>query len=138
MKRLKLPILCFLSFASSCLPVLIYFFLNLDKYVKTTPQAVKITFGFVILMVILVIKALGKLKMPGRIVAFSILLDLSYLLESLLNDLVVFLFLALLGEVLDLIFQSFIAREREKRDNEKLSAQIERSVEKSIQRVNRV
>ena len=138
MKRLKLPFLYFLSFVASCLPLLVYFFLNLDKYVKTTPQAVKITFGFAILLVIFFVKLIGKLRMPHRVVTFSILIILSYLLESLLNDLVIFLFLALLGEVQDLILQSLIRRERDKRDGEKMSSEIEKSVENALKRINRV
>lgn len=139
MKRLKIGLLYVASLVLSCLPVLIYFFLNLDRYVKTTPQAIRLSVGAIILLFILVLKTVGKLKMPSRIVTFSVVLLLSYLLESVLSDLIIFSLLALIGEALDLILQAIIRNQREKIKLEKIREETERAVNNCLDnRVRRV
>lgn len=139
LKRLKIGLLYVASLVLSCLPVLIYFFLNLDRYVKTTPQAIRLSVGAIILLFILVLKTVGKLKMPSRIVTFSVVLLLSYLLESVLSDLIIFSLLALIGEALDLILQAIIRNQREKIKLEKIREETERAVNNCLDnRVRRV
>ncbi|MBQ7353278.1 MAG: hypothetical protein IJW54_04655 [Clostridia bacterium] len=139
MKRLKIGLLYVASLVLSCLPVLIYFFLNFDRYVKTTPQAVRLSVGAIILLFILALKTVGKLKMPSRIVTFSVVLLLSYLLESVLSDLIIFSLLALIGEALDLILQAIIRSQREKIKLEKIREETERAVNNCLDnRVRRV
>lgn len=115
MRRIKIPILYLLSFVLSVLPVSIYFFANADRYFVTLPEKVKITVGLLCLVFIVFLKVIGKLKMPCRAVLFGFVMIMCYLLERVLDDLIVFSFLALVGEVLDMICQHFIRREREKR-----------------------
>lgn len=114
MKKSKIPLLYCLSFVLSVLPVSIYFFVNSDRYIKTIPDRIKITAGLVILSVIVVLKVIGKLKMPSRTVLFGFVFIMCFLLGRVLNDLIVFSFLALVGEILDSICQIYIRRERER------------------------
>lgn len=139
MRSLKIMLLYLFSLALSCLPVVIYFFVNLGKYVKTTHQAVKLSAGAIILLFVLVLKVVGKLRMPSRIVTFSTVLLLSYLLEAILCDLIVFSFLALIGEVLDLILQAIIRNRKERIIMEKMSRETEKIVNKCLEnRISRV
>ena len=60
------------------------------------------------------LKLAGKLKIRSRIAVFAIVFVFSYLLESILDDLLVFSLLALIGESLDMIVGIFIKREKRK------------------------
>lgn len=115
MKRFKIPLLYLLSFVLSVGPVLIYFFVHADRYFVTLPDKVKLTCGLVCLLVIMLLKVMGKLKMPSRAVLFGLVFIMCYLMERVLNDLLVFSFLALLGEILDMICGVFIRRAREEK-----------------------
>ncbi len=132
MKRFKIPLLYILSFALSILPVSIYFFANKERYFVTLPDKVKLTCGLVCLLVIVFIKVIGKLKMPSRAVLFGFVTVMCYFFESILNDLIVFSFLALLGEVLDMICQYFIRKERENRIAEKTAKLTTKEVERAL------
>ena len=110
--RFKIVMLYILSFACSVTPALAFFLINHDKYIKTVPDKVKITVGLVAIAVILIIKLAGKLKINSKIVVFGIFFLLCYLLESMLNDLIVFSFLALIGEILDLIVMAIIKKSK--------------------------
>ena len=131
-KGLKIPLLYLLSFLVSVFPVAIYFFVNADRYFVTVPDKVKITTGLICLCVIVFLKVMGKLKMPSRAVLFGLVTVMCYLLERVLNDLIVFSFLALVGEVLDMICQYYIKREKEKRIAEKTAQITSREIEKAL------
>ena len=45
MKRMKLPLLYILSVLLSVLPVLIYFIVNHDRYIRSVPEGIKLLFG---------------------------------------------------------------------------------------------
>ena len=130
MKRFKMPILYLLSFVASVLPVAIYFFANSERYFVTVPDKVKLTVGLVCFGVIVLLKVMGKLKMPSRAVLFAFVMVMCYLLERVLDDLIIFSFLALIGEVLDMICQHFIKKAKEERllqkSAERTANQIER------------
>ena len=132
MKRLKIPLLYLLSLFFSVGPVLIYFLANLDKYVQTAPQGVKVSCGFALLFVIAFLKVIGKLKIPSRIYVFAIVFLLSYLLKDVLKDLIVFSFLALMGEMLDGVCQVFIRRERENRLIDKTAQKSAKEIKQAI------
>ncbi|MBQ7226733.1 MAG: hypothetical protein IJX02_09070 [Clostridia bacterium] len=121
MKKFKIPLLYLLSFALSILPVAIYFFLNRERYFVTLPERVKLTTGLVCLGVIVLLKVMGKLKMPSRAVLFGLVFILCYLMESVLNDMLVFSFLALVGEIMDMICQVFVKRAKEEKATEKMA-----------------
>ncbi|MBQ4585113.1 MAG: hypothetical protein IJA82_02765 [Clostridia bacterium] len=129
MKKLKLPLLYLLSFVCSVGPVLIFFFINLERYTKTVPQTVKLSAGGIIVLIIAFLKVIGKLKLPSRMTVFAIVFLLTYLLESVISDIMILSFLALVGEVLDAIVSIFIKREKQKNTEEK-TAQITADVVK--------
>ena len=111
-QKFKIIGLYVLSFLCSVLPVTIYFAINHAKYISTVPAKIKLGIGAVVLIVIVALKLAGKLKINSRIVVFGIVFALSYLLDSILNDLIIFSGLALLGEALDMIVGIFIKREK--------------------------
>ena len=135
MKKIKLPLLYTASFLCSILPVLVYFLINFDTYVKTTPERFKLLFGAVLVIAILVVKSVGALKIKSGIVFFGITFILAYLLESIVTDILIFSFLALVGEILSVVVRVFIKREKDKIATQKGEELIERALNKSSGRV---
>lgn len=115
MKRVTIPLLYALSFVCSICPVLIFFLINHKDYISTTPEKIKLLFGGVLVVAILIIKSLGFLKIKSSLVFFGGAFLLSYLLESIIHDLLVFSFLALVGELLNMVVRIFINREKKKK-----------------------
>ncbi|MBQ4585248.1 MAG: hypothetical protein IJA82_03470 [Clostridia bacterium] len=134
MKRLRLPLLYLLSFVLSIGPIAIFVAFNIDSYVSTTYEAIKLSLGGIMVAIILILKVLGKLKIPSRVVVFSFVLVLSYLLNSLIMDLCILSFLALVGEFFDLVLGIFIKREKEKHTNEKIAKQTVNQLERLMPR----
>ena len=132
MKRFKIPILYLLSFVLSVLPVAIYFFANMERYFVTVPDRVRLSVGLVCLCVIVFLKVMGKLRMPSRAVLFGLVCVLCYLLERVLADLLMFSFLALVGEVLDMICQGIIKREKEKKFAQKTAERTAVEIERVL------
>ena len=124
-------ILYALSFALSVLPVAIYFFANADRYFVTISDRVRLSVGLIALCVIVLLKAMGQLRVPSRAVLFAFVMVMCYLLERVLDDLIIFSFLALVGEVLDMICQHFIKKAKE----EKL---LQKSAERTANEIERV
>lgn len=134
--KFKIVMLYILSFVCSVAPALIFFLVNHKRYISTIPDRIKISAGIIALIVIIVLKLLGKLKINSRIAVFGTVFALSYLLEAILNDLLVFSFLALVGEGLELIVGIFIKREKRKallKESAEANAQ---ELEKVITRVS--
>lgn len=131
MKKTKLLFLYILSFVLTLAPILIYFFVNMDKYVSTTYEGIKLFAGGVILACVLLLKVLGKLKTPSGVCLFGVLFVLSYLLNAILQDLMIFSMLALIGEVADSVVCIFINREK-RRQREKSCAEL---TAKEVERV---
>lgn len=119
MKRLTLPLLYILSFALSLGPVLVFFFINMEKYISSVEDAVRLSFGGALILGVVILKVVGLLRMPPRIVLFALICAGSYLLHSIISDLIIFSFLALVGEIGDSICQIFIRKEKERRAIEK-------------------
>lgn len=137
--KLRLFFLYVFSFLASVLPVGIALILNFPKYTVTVQETVKLSAGLVIIIAIVIVKLLGKLKMPRKITSLAIVFVLSYLMNSLLTDLMLLSGLALLGEFLDLIFfQRAIKEAQENRVVEKTSdataAQVEEVIKKYVGR----
>ena len=119
MKKFKLPFLYILSFVCSVAPALVYFAVNHERYIATRGAGVRLLFGGVILVSILVIKSLGYLKIKSTLVFFGLAFLLSFLLESIINDLLIFSLLALVGELLATVVRFFIKREKDKSGTQK-------------------
>ena len=120
MKRLKLPLLYLLSLLLSILPIAVYVIVNRERYVTTSYEAIRLGLGMIAACAFLLMKALGKLRAPARLHVFFAVLVMSYLLESVLDDLLALSALALLGELLDTGVQALIARERRKSQREEM------------------
>lgn len=132
MRSIKIILLYILGFCISIAPILIYFIANADKYISNGYEGVKLASGGVIIACILLLKVTGKLKIPSAVSVFGVMLVLSYLLDAILQDIMLFSFLALIGELGDIVVQVFINRLREKQANEKIAVQTASKLEKII------
>ena len=105
MKKRALVVLLFIcSFICSIAPITVYFAVNSEKYIKSPEDTFRLCFGGLICICLLMLKVIGKLKLPSSTVAFGILFLLSYLLKSITDDILIFSFLALIGDLADKIF----------------------------------
>lgn len=132
MSKVKIPFLYLVSFILSVLPVSIYFFINGEKYFVTVPERVKLTTGGLMLLIIVVLKVTGKLKMPSRTSVFGIVFILCYLLGNLLEDMLVLSFLALVGEIMDSICQVLIKRAKAQALTDKAAKQTAEEIKKVL------
>lgn len=90
------------SFTVSAAPLTVLLILRFPRYAATPGQTVRLGAGCLVLCLFLLLKVLGKLKVPGRVTVFATVFLLSYLLSALLTDLTLLSGAALLGEALDL------------------------------------
>lgn len=132
MKHLKIVCLYILGFFLSIAPIFTYFILNYDRYVKSTYDGVRLASGGIILACILLVKITGKLKIPSAVSVFGVIFVLSYLLNSIIMDLMVFSFLALLGEICDMVVQIFIRKERARLVNTKIATETAKEISKIV------
>lgn len=102
--KLRLVLLYVFSFLVSILPLLVCLVVKWNDYTTTPGDTVKLCAGGIIVLIFVFLKVVGKLRMPRRIVLFGIVFILVYLLQSLLNDLLLLSGLALVGEFVDYIF----------------------------------
>lgn len=100
-RRVLLLIMYICSFISSVAPIIIYFGVNHEKYIKAPNDAFKLCLGGIICVALVLLKILGRLKLPSSTVTFGFIFLLSYLLKSITDDLIIFSFLALLGDFID-------------------------------------
>ena len=105
MKKKALVVLLFIcSFICSIAPITVYFAVNSEKSIKSPEDTFRLCFGGLICLCLIMLKVLGKLKLPSSTVAFGFLFLLSYLLKSITDDILIFSFLALIGDLADKIF----------------------------------
>ncbi|MBE6656259.1 MAG: hypothetical protein E7609_05275 [Ruminococcaceae bacterium] len=128
------------SFLVSTAPLFLCVVANWEKYVKTPGDAVSLSLGGMLVLLFLVLKVLGKLKMPSRIVFYGAVFAMAYFLKALLSDLVLLSGMALLGETVDFIFfQRAIRKTKENvligKTADATAAQVEEVVKKYIGRV---
>ena len=101
--RLRLVLLYIGSFIICVAPLLVCFAVNWDKYTKTPGDTVKLCIGGILALFFLFLKVIGKLQMPRRIVLFGIVFITAYLLQAILDDLILLSGMALVGEFLDFV-----------------------------------
>lgn len=101
--RTKLILIQIASFILSAAPLLIYIFCHWEEYIKTPYDTVKISVGLFIGIIFLILKIIGKLKMPRRVITYSVFLIISYLLYPLIQDIVLLSAMCLIGELADLL-----------------------------------
>lgn len=115
--RVKYVIVSLCSYLAFIGPLLITVLLNHERYIKTTGGAVRLSVGGILAALIILLMVLGKMKIPRRIVAAAAICVMSYLLESLLQDLFLLSGMWLLGELIDfLFFRTALERLRKKLD----------------------
>ena len=114
MKQFKIFILYLASFLVSVAPLFTYLMIHRDRYFCTKYDAIKLFSGGIIIAFMIILKTLKKLKIPSGVFLFGLICVLSYLLTPIIRDLTVLSFLALVGEIGDLIIQAFISREKSK------------------------
>ena len=84
---------------------------------------------------LLALKVIGKLKLPSSTVTFGIVFLLAYLLKSITDDLLVFSFLALIGDIADKVFFMIpISKMKKNIENEKLSSLTADKVSEAMER----
>ena len=133
--KVRLGFLHMFSFIASVTPVAIVVIMNADKWFSTPRETVKIGIGAMIGIVLIILKVLGKIKMPRRLVTFGIVFAMVYLLSSLLPDMLLLTGMAFLGEVLDvLFFQWAIRSTREQITAERTADVTAKQVESIIKR----
>lgn len=135
LEKVKIPLLYTLSFLCSIFPVIIYFLINKERYVSTTPERVKLLFGGILVVAILIIKTLGHLKIKSALLFFGAVFVLSYLLNSIIMDLMVFSLLAFVGEALSVGVKILIRRQKQKEKEEKAESIIKSAVQSISGRV---
>lgn len=138
--RARLVFLYVGSFLISIAPLVICFAFNWGDYTKTPGDTVRLTLGGIVLATLVFMKVIGKLKMPRRIVSFGIAFVLAYLLQSMIQDLLLLTGMALLGEFIDFIFfQGTIKKTKENMIVEKTAevttAQVEEVIKKYVGRI---
>ena len=88
-----------LSFLLSILPIVLIVAFNWSDYTVTVIETVKLSIGGIIALVFLLLKCIGRLKLPEkRVFTYFIVFIMVFLLEAILNDLLVFSAGALIGE----------------------------------------
>jgi hypothetical protein len=117
------------------MPLCLLFAFNWDRYTARPTDTVKLCLGGALAAILILLAVLGKLKLPKKAVTLSVLLLLCYLLDAVLPDLMIIIFMALIGELLDLIlFRGAIKRTREDiligRTADATSKQVEDALEK--------
>ncbi len=137
--KLRLVFLYIGSFLVSIAPLIICLAFNWGDYTKTPGDTVKLSLGGIILATLVFMKVIGKLKMPRRIVSFGIAFVMAYLLQAVLQDILLLTGMALLGEFIDyMFFQKAIKKTKEDMLVEKTAdattAQVEEVIKKYIGR----
>ena len=133
MKKRALIVLLFIcSFICSVAPITVYFAVNSEKYIKSPEDTFKLCLGGLICLCLIMLKVLGKLKLPSSTVAFGFLFLLSYLLKSITDDILIFSFLALVGDLADKIFFAIPISKLKK------SIEYERSADVTVRKLDEV
>ena len=112
--------LCMFGFLASTLPLAALLCMKWEEYTAEPGSGIKLCFGAVAIVILLALKVLGKLKLPSRVTVMAISLVIVYLLEALLADLTLILFVATIGEAVDaFLFAPFAKRCRARIDRMK-------------------
>lgn len=132
-KKLKkqLITLNILSYVASIAPLVVTVVFNWNSYIKMPSDTIKLCLGGVIAFGLVFFKSVDKLKVPNKIVGFSVAVLLCWLLDSLVKDLILLLSMSLLGEIIDAVFFAKSKKElKEKISIEKSSDATAEKVEK--------
>ena len=103
------------GFFASVTPLLAVLVANRARYFSTSTDSVKLCFGGGIVAVLLFLKVIGRLKIPGDATVVGVVMLLSYLLAPVLDDLTLLCGAYLVGSLAEMIaFRRPAKRLREK------------------------
>ena len=108
MKKSKSKVICLriLAFILSILPIILIVAFNWSDYTITVAETIKLSVGLIIAVIFVLLKCVGRLKLPEkRVFVYFIVFSMVFLLESILNDLLLFAGGALLGELIAIPFE---------------------------------
>ena len=114
-RKFWLVMLYLLSFISSVLPLLLVFMKNFDRYVSSAEDAIKLSFGVILVLVVILLKVIGKLKIPGRLVCSTICLMMCWLFATMLSDLLLISGAWWISEVVDFVIFSPLIKHTKKK-----------------------
>ena len=133
-KHLKIVILYIGSLLFSVAPLVMTMTINRGEYFGTPAETLKLCTGGMIATVFIVFKVIGHLKMPSGITLYGVIFVMAYLLEALLNDLMLLSGMALLGEIVDaVIFRPLIKKHKEERIAEKTATETAKQLRSVMQ-----
>lgn len=106
------------GFLVSVAPIIITVGVKWDYYTATTARSVSLGIGGVFALILILLKALGKIPTNVKpIIRYSIVLVLLFLLDPIVQDLKLLVGMAIIGEVLDIgVFSWQITKTQKKID----------------------
>ena len=111
--RLRLILLRIGSFIVSALPLVILFVVRFDTYTATPAQTVKLCFGGVLALTLILLNVLKRLKFPNGFVLCVTMLILVYFLKDVLVDILLILLMETIGQLIDFLVFSFAIKKTE-------------------------
>ena len=98
--RKKILLWQVIGFAVCVLPLLITVYVKRGELIAGG-SGIRVSAGLLIVLVVALLAVLGKMKMPGRVVSVGAAFAVSWLLESLLDNLVILLGVLFAGILVD-------------------------------------
>lgn len=92
------------GFLASISPLVTVLILRWDDYVKTVPEGIRLGIGGVILLVMLIMKMKGTLKIQSGTTVALLVLVLSILLDRVLQDVTMLCAAYLAGDIVNVLF----------------------------------
>lgn len=102
--RLRYFAWCMASLAVLTAPLTAVLIANRERYFTTVAETVKISIGGMICVVLLVLLVFGRIRVSGGLVCLAIVFALSYLLQTVIQDLFLLSGVALCSKTVDVIF----------------------------------
>lgn len=102
-----------LSFALCVGPLAVILIANWDQYVKEPSDAIKLGAGGVVIVILIVLALLRKIGIPGRLVVLATLTGLLWLIQPIINDLLVILTATTACETFDVLVLSRVTKRTE-------------------------
>ena len=104
------------GFLSTFLPPALLLLLRWEDYTRVPAGGVRLTVGGLLLAGLLLCRVLGRMPHLSRVTVLALALTLVYLLEGILSELPLILWVTLAGEAVDaLVFSPLLKRARERR-----------------------
>lgn len=100
----RLALLYIGSFIASIGPLAAFVGTNIERYIGGPRDAVKLSLGGILIVILLLVKVIGKLKMPRGVVGSAVVLVLAFLLEAIAKDIKMLSLMWFIGAFADLCF----------------------------------